>query len=129
MEEVVSGYAALFDSLQVMSCLIREKDSVRLTNQQTLPSKGYQGKGSLGGYSIIMHYLLISSLLSTQPFSCRSSCNYTTHTQTHTHKAALVNTCSQSLIRPFQIVSPSRLNRTDVWNSEKNEQVYNMRSI
>ena len=91
MEEVVSGYAALFDSMQVMSCLIREKDSVRLTNQQTFPSKGYQGKGSLGGYSVIMHYLFLSSLLSTQPFSCRSSCNYKTHTHTHTHTQSCVS--------------------------------------
>ena len=67
---------ALFDNMQVILCLIREQDSISLTTNKHFHPGAMKGREVWGGYSIITHYPLLSSLLRSR--LCRSSRRSTT---------------------------------------------------
>ena len=54
---------ALFDNMQVILCLIREQDSISLTTNKHFHPGAIKGREVWGGYSIIMHYPSLPSLL------------------------------------------------------------------
>ena len=92
--------------------IICEQDSIRFPTNKHFHPGAIKGREVWGGYSITMHYLFLTSLL-------RSSFCVDIHTTQWHKKAVWVITSFLPLLMTLQIISPSRLNQTHVWNSEK----------
>ena len=57
------GPTALFDDMQVILFLIRERDSISLLTNKHFHPTAIKKREVWGGYSIIMHYFFLSSRL------------------------------------------------------------------
>ena len=106
---------ALCDNMQVILCLVCEQDSISLPTNKHFHPRTIKGREVWGGYSIIKHYLFLSCLLRSH--FCVELQATRQHTQKKQRKWILPLYLSAC---PLQIVSPFRINRTHVWNWEKN---------